>query len=73
MRPRDHIPTLSKICDVMPAPHHGVYDALGVHHNVDVIVVRAEQVVSLNDLEALVHHRSTVDSYLGSHVPVWML
>ena len=33
--------------------HHGVDDALRVNHDVNVVVVRAKQVVGLNHLQAL--------------------
>eukprot|EP00983_Pelagomonas_calceolata_P090002 1157367-Pelagomonas_calceolata.AAC.4 len=31
--------------------HHGVDDGLGVHHNLNVVVLRAKEVVGLDDLQ----------------------
>ena len=49
--------------------HHGVDDRLGVHHDLDPVVVDAEELVGLNDLEALVHQRRRVDGDLRPHGP----
>eukprot|EP00968_Pinguiococcus_pyrenoidosus_P021138 scaffold2679_cov251-Pinguiococcus_pyrenoidosus.AAC.10 len=34
----------------------GVHDALRVHHHLDVVVARTEEVVRLDHLQTLVHH-----------------
>ena len=44
-------------------------DRLRVHDDVDAVVRRAEQVVGLDDLEALVHQRRRVDGDLAAHRP----
>ena len=49
--------------------HHRVDDRLRVHHHVDPVVGDAEQVVRLDQLEALVHQRGRVDRDLPAHVP----
>ena len=41
-----------------------------MHHHIDVVIVRPEQVMGLNHLQALVHHRRAVDRDLRAHVPV---
>ena len=41
--------------------------------DVDVVVGGAEEVVRLDDLESLVHHRGRVYRDLGAHRPVRML
>jgi hypothetical protein len=51
----------------------GVDDALGVDDHVNVVVGGAEEVVGLNHLQALVHHRGRVHGDLGAHVPVGVL
>ena len=49
--------------------HHGVHDRLGVHDDVDPVVVDAEELVGLDHLEALVHEGRRVDGDLRSHRP----
>ena len=55
------------------APSHScdqrVHDRLRVHDDVDAVVRRAEQVVGLDHLEALVHQRRRVDRDLAAHRP----
>ena len=52
------------------AQHHvGVDDRLRVHDDVDALVGRPEQVVGLDELEALVHERRGVDRDLAAHRP----
>jgi hypothetical protein len=51
----------------------GVDDRLRVHDHVDALVRRPEQVVGLDDLEALVHQRRRVDGDLGAHAHVGCL
>ena len=51
----------------------GVDDRLRVHDHVDALVRRPEQVVGLDDLEALVHQRRRVDGDLGAHRPSGVL
>ena len=46
-----------------------VDDRLRVHDDVDAVVRRAEQVVRLDHLEALVHQRRRVDRDLAAHRP----
>ena len=46
-----------------------VDDRLRVHDDVDVLVGHAEEVVGLDDLEALVHQRRRVDGDLAAHGP----
>ena len=46
-----------------------VDDRLRVHDHVDPVVRRSEQVVGLDQLEALVHQRRRVDRDLAAHVP----
>ena len=53
--------------------HHGVDDALGMDHYVDVVVVRPEEVVRFDDFQTLVHQRRRIDRDLASHAPVGML
>ena len=48
---------------------HPVHDGLGVHDDVDTVEVDAEQLVRLDDLQALVHERRRVDGDLGAHGP----
>ena len=57
---------------------HRVHDRLRVDHHVDLVVAdadavlpgrRAEQLVGLDDLEALVHERRRVDGDLRAHDP----
>ena len=43
--------------------------ALGLHHDADAVVGHVEQVVGLDDLEALVHERGGIDRDLRTHVP----
>ncbi len=57
-----------------PAPRRrkrapGVDDRLRVHDDVDPVVRRAEEVVGLDHLEALVHQRRRVDRDLAAHRP----
>mmetsp|Transcript_17510 Transcript_17510/g.41430 ORF Transcript_17510/g.41430 Transcript_17510/m.41430 type:complete len:314 (-) Transcript_17510:82-1023(-) len=40
--------------------------------DVDVVVGGAEQIMRLDDLQALVHHGGTVEGDLGTHIPVGM-
>lgn len=47
-------------------------DALGMHDDVNIIVVRAKEIVSFDYLKSLVHHRGTVHGDLCTHVPVWV-
>ena len=47
----------------------GVHDRLRVHDDVDALVRRAEEVVGLDELEALVHQRRRVDRDLAAHRP----
>ena len=49
--------------------HHGVHDRLRVHHYVDAVVRHPEQLVGLNDLQALVHEGGRVDRDLRAHAP----
>ena len=49
--------------------HERVDDRLRVHDDVDAVVRRAEQVVRLDHLEALVHQRRRVDRDLAAHRP----
>ena len=44
-------------------------DRLRMHDDVDALVRRAEQVVGLDDLQALVHERRRVDADLAAHRP----
>ena len=44
-------------------------DRLRVHDDVDALVRRPEQVVGLDQLEALVHQRRRVDRDLAAHRP----
>ena len=46
-----------------------MHDRLRVHDDVDAVVGRAEQVVGLDHLEALVHQRRRVDRDLAAHRP----
>ncbi len=48
---------------------HAVDDRLRVHDDVDALVRDAEQMVGLDDLEALVHQRRRVDRDLAAHLP----
>src|SRR5207248_2232268 len=48
---------------------HGVDDRLRVNHDLDVVIVNAEQLVGLDDLETLVHESGRVDGVLRPHVP----
>ena len=49
--------------------HERVDDRLRVHDDVDAVVGRAEEVVGLHHLEALVHQRRRVDRDLAAHPP----
>src|SRR6185503_14348373 len=49
--------------------HEGMYDALGVNDDVDLIEGQAEEVVCLDHLEGLVRKGSAVDRDLPSHAP----
>ena len=55
------------------APSHrwtsAVHDRLRVHHHVDPVVRGGEQVMGLDQLQALVHQRRRVDRDLPAHVP----
>ena len=53
--------------------HHAVHDALRVEQHRDALVGQAEQVVGLDDLQALVHQGRGVDRDLGAHRPIGML
>ena len=48
---------------------HRVDDRLGVHDDLDAVVVDPEQLVRLDHLQALVHERRGVDRDLGPHGP----
>ena len=48
---------------------HRVDDRLRVHDHLDLVVRRAEQLVGLDHLEALVHQRAGVDGDLRTHLP----
>ena len=48
---------------------HRVHDRLGMHDDLDLVVVHVEQLMSLDDLQTLVHQRRRVDSDLGAHGP----
>ena len=48
---------------------HRVHDRLRVDDDLDAVVGRAEQLVGLDHLEALVHQRRRVDGDLRPHVP----
>ncbi len=48
---------------------HAVDDRLRVDHHVDLLVGRAEQVVGLDHLEALVEQRGRVDGDAAAHLP----
>jgi hypothetical protein len=48
---------------------HRVHRRLRVHHDADVVVADAEEVVRLDGLEALVHERGGVDGDLRAHGP----
>ena len=52
---------------------HAVHRALRVDHHGDALVRHAEEVVRLDDLEALVHQRGRIDGDLGAHRPVGVL
>ena len=49
--------------------HETVDDRLRMHDDVDALVGRAEEVVGLHDLEALVHQGRRVDRDLAAHRP----
>ena len=49
--------------------HHGMDGALRLHDDADAVVGHVEQVVRLDDLEALVHERGRIDRDLRPHVP----
>ena len=49
--------------------HHRVYDRLGVNNDRDPVVIHAEQLVGLDDLEALVHEGGGVHRDLRPHLP----
>ena len=49
--------------------HDPVHQRLRVHDHVDALVRRAEQVMGLHQLEALVHQRRRVDRDLAAHRP----
>ena len=53
--------------------YHRVYDALRVDYHLNVVRRHAEEVHRLDEFKPLVHHRRTVDGYLRTHAPVWML
>ena len=46
-----------------------VYNRLRVNQNLNLLGIDAKEPLGLNDLEALVHHRSRVDGDLGTHIP----
>mmetsp|Transcript_13035 Transcript_13035/g.41298 ORF Transcript_13035/g.41298 Transcript_13035/m.41298 type:complete len:502 (+) Transcript_13035:206-1711(+) len=48
----------------------GMNYGLRMHDDVDVVVGRPEEVVRLDDLEALVHHCRRIDGDFRTHVPV---
>jgi hypothetical protein len=49
--------------------HHRVYDRLGMNNHRHPVVVDAEQLMGLDDLEALVHQGGGVHGDLGAHAP----
>ena len=53
--------------------HHRVDDRLGMYYYLNLFGAHAEEPFGFDYFEALVHHRSRVDGYLGSHVPVGMM
>ena len=53
--------------------HAAVYDALRVHHDLDLVHAHIEQPLGFDDLEAFVHHGRAVDGDFGAHVPVGVL
>lgn len=48
-------------------------DTLWMNDNVNIVVVNTKQVVSLNDLQTLVHESGRVHRDLAAHAPVGML
>ena len=46
-----------------------MYNRLWVNKHLDLLGIHTEEPFGLDDLEALVHHRSRVDGNLGTHVP----
>ena len=49
--------------------HHGMDGALRLHHHADLVVGHVEQVMRLDDFQALVHKRRRVDRDFRAHVP----
>ena len=53
--------------------HHGMDGALRLDHHADLVVGHVEQMMRLDDLQALVHKRGGVDGDLRPHVPSRMV
>ena len=53
-------------------PNHRMDGGLRMHNDLDLVIAQAEQVMRLNHLKALVHHRRRVDGDLGPHRPCGM-
>ena len=47
-------------------------DALRMYDDIDIFVISAEEVMSFDDLQSLVHHRGAVHRDLCTHIPVWV-
>ena len=52
---------------------HAVDHGLGMHQHVEFVGIEGEQMLGLDQFEALVHHGRRVDGDLGAHRPVGML
>ena len=52
--------------------HHRMDDRLGVDHDLDVVVIQAEEVVGFDHFEPLVHQAGAIHRDLFAHAPVGM-
>lgn len=49
--------------------HHGVNDALRMHHHFNLRDREAEKPMGLDHLQAFVHHARAIDGDLAAHAP----
>ena len=52
--------------------NHRVNATLTMYQHLKLIHWSVKEVMSLNELKALIHERGTVDGNLGTHLPGWM-
>ena len=51
---------------------HRMDDALGMNHDLDMVVIKAKQVMGLNHFQPFIHQGSGIHSDLATHAPVGM-